>query len=403
MPSRPIPHDDAAESEVLASVLLFPQVVAVRVLTTLTSADFYTPRNQRWFIALAQLHERGEKIDTTGCISELQRLGDEEPRWLVAAINESGASRDPTHGMRVVAETSLRRRLMSEAGALNVAALDMKLDPGEVLDSARASFASIDSPLTGREPDDMDIEEFLTQVEAEPVKWVIPGILGEGWRTVVVAREGQGKTWLLRQMAVCSAFGIHPLTHRPMEPVRTMLMDLENPADHARHSLGLLVRQARRMRPDAEPVQRLWARPGGIDLRRRADRAEVETLLQKRRPELVVMGPLYKTYRARGDSWDVVASEVQDIMDDWRTRFGIAMLIEDHAPKGQELVPFGSSLWLRWPEVGLALHQEANESLSVKRWRGDRMPTEWPEVLLRSSPWPWEGVWPQRYEAEDAF
>jgi replicative DNA helicase len=81
------------------------------------------------------------------------------------------------------------------------------------------------------------------------------------------------------------------------------------------------------------------------------------------------------------------------VLDDWRDRFDITFLIEDHAPKGMELVPFGSSLWLRWPEVGLALHSKPGDELEVGRWRGDRMPVDWPERLFRSAPWPWEGTW----------
>jgi replicative DNA helicase len=173
-----------------------------------------------------------------------------------------------------------------------------------------------------------------------------------------------------------------------------MLIDLENPDDHLYRSLDVLVTQAKRSSGTKSDVTRLWRRPGGINLRKRADRAEVETLLTRRRPELLVLGPLYKSYRVKDrDAWDLVASEVQEVLDDWRVRFSLSILIEDHAPKGKDLVPFGSSLWLRWPEIGLGLDLQKDHSLEVQRWRGDRMPTDWPDSLERGSPWPWNGRW----------
>ena len=201
---------------------------------------------------------------------------------------------------------------------------------------------------------------------------------------------------------MCAAYGIHPLSrasdHERIVPVRTLLIDLENPRDHLRFSLDKLTSKAKGI-SDVDAESRMWCRPGGIDLRKRADRAEVENILRRRRPELVVMGPLYKSYRVKGsEAWDLVASEVQAVLDDWRARFGITLLIEDHAPKGQLLVPFGSSLWLRWPEVGLALEESNEISLKVGRWRGDRMTTDWPYYLDRGRDyeWPWQGAWGSR-------
>jgi len=386
------PHDERAEQAVLGSATIWAQNVPV-LLQTLVGSDFYVPRHQRWFAALATLHARGEAIETSGVVAEMERMGEVDGPEVVRIL-ATVAERNIGGAMRVVAEHSLRRRLLLEADQLKKQALDPTVDPAELLDETRAQLVSLETPLTGVEPDDVSVEDFIAATLAEPTPWIVDGLIRQGWRTVVVAREGQGKTWLLRQMAVCSAYGIHPLRfQRSIEPVRTLLIDLENPDDHLCHSLTRLVSQAQRFTKTERPVNRLWRRQGGINLRRRADRTEVETLLQRRRPQLLVMGPLYKSYRVKGsDSWDLVASEVQEILDDWRYRFELSILIEDHAPKGKDLVPFGSSLWLRWPEVGIALEEKHGE-LEVGRWRGDRMPTDWPTSLARGVVWPWEGRW----------
>jgi replicative DNA helicase len=387
-----IPWDETAELAVLAGATTWTSSVGM-MLQTVDVSDFYAPRHQRWFMAIKNLHDRGEGIHTSGIVNEMLRQGETDSGFMVSALVHS-AERDLTGATRIVTEMSLRRRLLAEAGELQASALNMAADPADALDVARSSLASIDTPLSGREPDDDDFDDFLARTLDKPTPWVIRGLIRQGWRTVIVAQSGQGKTWLLRQFAVCAAYGIHPLRFTPIQPVRTMLIDLENPDDHLYRSLDVLVTQAKRSSGTKSDVTRLWRRPGGINLRKRADRAEVETLLTRRRPELLVLGPLYKSYRVKDrDAWDLVASEVQEVLDDWRVRFSLSILIEDHAPKGKDLVPFGSSLWLRWPEIGLGLDLQKDHSLEVQRWRGDRMPTDWPDSLERGSPWPWNGRW----------
>ncbi|MBK9178745.1 MAG: site-specific DNA-methyltransferase [Acidimicrobiales bacterium] len=96
--------------------------------------------------------------------------------------------------------------------------------------------------------------------------------------------------------------------------------------------------------------------------------------------------------------------EVQHVLDDLRTRYRFALLVEHHAPKRQagvrELAPYGSSLWLRWPELGLKLipTDDTNRVMDVGRWRGDRRQSGWPARLERGTPWPWVGVWPDGWE-----
>ena len=85
-------------------------------------------------------------------------------------------------------------------------------------------------------------------------------------------------------------------------------------------------------------------------------------------------------------------------LDDLRTRFGFALVLEHHAPKGdggaREMAPFGSQRWLAWPELGLGLYAEKdNSGLRVERFRGDRMAASWPDKLVRGQAWPFEGVW----------
>lgn len=394
-----IPQDPDRELAVLGGMLDWPANVPV-VLDVLDAADFYVPSHRSMFSALRTEYLEGHAITVSGITDAMRRLGESDTSVVDRAA--LAAERWVEPAIRVVATMALRRRLLNEASELSAAAQDPTIEPVDTLEKSRTALSSIDTPLLVREPDDETFDEFLSRSSAAPTPWLLWGLIREGWRTVVVAPEGRGKTVLLRQTAVCAAYGIHPFRPEPQRVIPTLLIDLENPEDHIHASLDRLVRQAKMTtaRREVTPAGRLWSRPGGIDLRKRSDRAELETLIAKRRPELVVAGPLYKLTRpTQSDNWETAAREVQGVFDDWRARYGISLFLEDHAgqPVGggrRELRPYGSSLWLRWPEIGLALEPNPNDgSLDVSRWRGDRMPTDWPDRLERSDVWPWRGVW----------
>jgi hypothetical protein len=54
----------------------------------------------------------------------------------------------------------------------------------------------------------------------------------------------------------------------------------------------------------------------------------LEREVEAHRPELVVLGPLYKTtIRTRGEDFEQMAEGVQHVLDDLRTRYGFALLM----------------------------------------------------------------------------
>jgi replicative DNA helicase len=214
-----------------------------------------------------------------------------------------------------------------------------------------------------------------------------------------------GKTVLFRLIGLAAAQGIHPLHFRDMPPCRTLIVDLENPDDSIIDVCEPIRAQAlHRVRSEGYDPDRawLWHRPGGVNLRKRRDRAELEAVIAHTRPTLVCLGPIYKSYRVEArESDELAGAEVMQVFDDLRTRYNFALMLEHHAPKGsggsRDLMPYGSSLWLRWPEIGLKLTPATpdNAIMDVGRWRGDRLENSWPTTLERSAPWPWSGIWPQ--------
>lgn len=207
---------------------------------------------------------------------------------------------------------------------------------------------------------------------------------------------------LLRQIAISAAAGLHPLTHRPMTPIRVLVIDAENP-DEAVEEVCAPMRIEAENRGGWDPDRCwLWRDQSGINLLRRRGRVELEAVIRASQPDLVCLGPMYKTFIAKSQAEEEAAvGEVQAILDDLRTRYGFGLLMEHHAPHGEsnrrrEIRPHGSVRWQRWPELGIALLpvKDQADALELGRFRGDRVKNTWPEKLERSGgAWPWEGTW----------
>lgn len=185
----------------------------------------------------------------------------------------------------------------------------------------------------------------------------------------------------------------------------------ENPSDSLYDSFSAILKKVTTFNPQTETVNRLWWRPQGMNLRNRVDLAEFENVLQVRRPDLVCLGPLYAVYENNTrESWETGAIEVQKILKRLIVRYNFALMLEDHAPQSdnqgkRHMRPYGSSMWLRWPDIGIGMEPigESGNAFALTRWRGDRVPNDWPTHIERGvatgSPWPFEGRW----DRDDAF
>ena len=244
--------------------------------------------------------------------------------------------------------------------------------------------------------------DFLLETEGDSYEWVIPGLIERSERVIVVAAEGVGKTMLARQVALLSAAGIHPFSFQPMTPIKTLTVDLENPDRIIRRTGRSIAMQAmshgRVSRLNAE----LLTRPSGMDLLKASDRAILEDTLDRVKPELVCIGPLYKAFLDPGGrTSESIALEVAKYLDTIRTVYKCALWIEHHAPLGtsmtsRDLRPFGSAVWSRWPEFGISLQPDPTALgayvYDVRHFRGARDERQWPTKMKRGVRFPFEVV-----------
>lgn len=370
------------------------------------------PSHPEILSAILSVHEATGSAEPVLLMEELRRrdqlarIGDDENRGalylhaLVAARPAPMAG----HYAKLIRAATVRRRIY-EVGTRLVQTATSQADLEVMLDNA--SDLSLSLGMLVDEPIDGDapiaglglVADFIAE-PSPPHSWVIPGVVERADRVMIVAGEGVGKSFLARQVCTLLAAGRHPFMPKvAIRPRRTLLIDLENPPDLVRRHLRDLVGRVYAEDLDVEDRAWRWNRPAGIDLRSTGDRQLLARVIERTRPDLVAIGPLYKASTGRpGDTYEVAAAETATAIDQLRERYGCAFWIEHHAPKGDGTAgrrtdPVGSSFWLRWPEFGLVLKREPNSEPNVfmlDRFRGDRDVRAWPDRLMKGvSKWPW--------------
>ena len=215
---------------------------------------------------------------------------------------------------------------------------------------------------------------------------------------LLTAGEGGGKSVMLRQLAVCAAAGVDPFSGDRHDPLKVLMVDLENGERTLRRNLISLKQHADAIgRP--VPLRGLMVEsvPAGVDLTRPDGESWLTRLCEDHQPDVLSIGPLYRMHVADVGK-EEPARQLTRVIDAVRARHGCAVLMETHAPhagpNGRSLRPVGSSLFMRWPEFGFGIRPE-DDGVTYKlvRWRGPRDERPgWPTRLRRGvngADWPW--------------
>lgn len=394
-PARVPPHNLQAEESLLGAMLLASRAIDAAIESGLEEADFYKPAHGMVWSALVSLHAQVKPCDPATVGDELTRRGQLEaigdPATLVSLQAGTPSIGNAGRYARIITDHSVMRRLIKAGSSIMELGYELPNDVTDAIDQARLIVAGIDSP--GESPNEaIDVGTFVNG--EDHYDWLVSGLIERGDRVLVVAAESAGKSMLLRQVAVCCAYGIHPFKPEPIDPVRVLLLDLENPVSLVRRKVRTMVAKARTLRPFAdETMMSVLCRPGGIDVTKRSDARWLAGQLSIAKPDLVIAGPLYKMFSTE-DQWERGARTVTAVLDDLRTRLGFALVLETHAPQEsggkRNLRPIGSSIWLRWPEFVLSFCPEERHPnivrLSVLKGRDQR---QIPQFLERGGDWPW--------------
>jgi len=412
MSQRTPPANADVESALLGAMLLGADAVELG-LEACTAADLVGPQHASIFRAIASAYAAGGAVDPVTVAEELRRREGLDAvggrKRLEALRAGTPASANARQYARIVADLALLRRLLAAAGETAELVYDEgraqrgmlgmeRPDASQILGRARELVDGCERPSAGA--DDslamLELDELL-HLPAPLVKpWVVPPLLRVGDVLVLTGGEGAGKMTLFRQLAIGAAAGIHPFTDQPMRRQRVLIVDLQEDATDVRDALAPLRRHVGAHY--REGAVKIVCRKQGINLLARRDARAFEGLLARVEPDLVVMGPIKKTYRpppGKGLWDDDVVEELQARLDEWIVRYGFALCLEGHAGHDRETWRMkGSSAWYAWPAFGYGLNPESwrPREMQLVRWRGDRYDGRpWPFRITenREGGWPW--------------
>lgn len=393
-----LPHSILSERQVLGAMMLSSSVIA-DVLPLLVPDDFYKPTHKRMYEQIALRYGRGDEVTLPLIAADLEGVID--PRDLLGMQSEVASLTGAVTHARTVANLSSVRSICMIAVDVAEAAKDAT-EPFDLLDMASTRLSHVPVPIRTFEM--KNVESFMEHDDT--YEWAIPDVLEFGDRAIIVAPEGVGKSMFLRQIAVMSSQGIHPFTEKQMDPLRVLLLDLENGEKLTRRKIRPIWLKARQSAGDVYDADRLSIQciPEGLNVLARVDRDTLEGMCASFRPQLICAGPLYKLFDTPHGSKDstggeTIAKDTVRVLDSLRRRYGFALMLEHHAPKGtggrRDLNPFGSAVWLRWPEFGLALeksYEHGDNMFQLTHFRGPRDERDWPSLLMKGGDWPWSVI-----------
>ena len=209
--AKPPPHDLEAEAAVIGSMAYWPETVEP-LLGMVEAEDFHARENRLAFAWIETEHWANRPVKIEQLFAHLKAEGHQiTPEWQTALMDGSVCATWRLQA-EIVAAHRMRRDLQRVLTAAQSQLPDYKIHPGEITAEVQARLGRVDQPTATPPEDCLPLGEFIAQDDEKLDPWVIPGLMRRGWRCIVVAGEGAGKSTLFRQFALCCASGKHPPT-----------------------------------------------------------------------------------------------------------------------------------------------------------------------------------------------
>lgn len=403
-------YSPTAEQAVLGTALLFSDTAEL-VARTLDPADFYVPACRVVAEAVMALAKVGMPIDAVIAANWIvERHGRETldrvgglPEIVSWTTSQAVSRRSAEVHAATIKDRAVRRAIKAALIEGTAALDDLSIPPSDIAESIETRLRRVDIPQDLSPPP--NVFDFLDRNMS--YRWLVPGWLERQDRLILTSIEGGGKSLLLRQLGVQMAAGIHPWRDERPDPVRVLIVDCENSERliwrRLHHLIDIIADLNRNLRLGDQPIVfdpdrlRVEVRPGGVDLLSRADRRWFTGRVASARPDVLITGPLYKLFVGSVKDEEQQA-EIASYLDRLRAEFDLAIMLEAHAPLGNDggprrtLRPIGSGLWLRWPEFGFGL-RKSPDTPGLWEWEPWRPPRDddrtWPTRLYRGGRWPW--------------
>lgn len=373
---------------------------AEQVFTLCDVEDFELGKQQQLASIIVKLLVEN-KVDQMAVATEASKISNEFMKWFVAYVKEElyGTA---TYCANAVRDAANRRRLETTLTRALALSTDTSRDVDEIMSTLIADLdtnqAHISSGLT--------VVDFDTVIDAEDDlrPWIMPNMLRTNERMIITGPEGGGKSVLVAQMCLGAAMGINTLsaTFDKHEPLRVLMLDVENDRLQVRNNMRKVYPVLKEMN-DVQPSIE-WVDIQYVDLSDPVAQQKVIKLAKERQPHLMYMGSLYRL-APEGDKVDAAFTHISRTVDRIRAETGASVLLEAHAGHGLSndrngMRPYGSSMWMRWPEFGFGMvrHNQSG-NIQLKNWRGNRSDDRnWPAGLRRGTVLPWQPIMSDEWE-----
>jgi len=140
------PQNTEAEASLLGALLIDSDAI-VKIADSITSQDFYEPRHQRIYSAIAQLYDRKESIDVLTLADRLKNDGYLKdvggPSYLTELTNFVPTAAHVEQYADIVAQKAMRRRLISASKDIGSLGFDESKQLKELIEEAESRLFEV--------------------------------------------------------------------------------------------------------------------------------------------------------------------------------------------------------------------------------------------------------------------
>lgn len=389
--AKPVLSDRTLERLVAVSAPMQTDRTAVSAIDKLSFEDFQDAQCRNvWQAVEAVVAERDGWINTK---MVLDRAGMDQGEWAILGegLSYLVASELISAVERVATMAGYRRASRAGTGIVEAVSAGDDLDgivarAHDALEGVRSVIPEVAPPPT--------LADIMAKDVRHEYDWLVPDWLERLDRIILTGGEGFGKSALLRQFCVQIAAGFHPWTGEDFQPLRVMMLDLQDGEHRNDREFRMIANMA-----GVEPFRHLFVetRPQGLSIiKRPADRRWVEAKVKSCRPHVLIIGPVYRLALGSDRKEGETAQAICDFVDLLRNRYDVAVLLEAHQPNapatGPRVTrPYGGQEFPAWADAGYGLLADGPNGAKLKPFRGnrDRLRKDWPERLVFGAEWPW--------------
>jgi len=368
--------------------------------------DFPPGNEQDLAFLLLRMRESGDPIDPLVVQSEAERHRKGLGKWYATTVLPVFYG-EPTYvaiqvhnaGQKIRTEAALTR-------AQSLIGSSMPWD--EILADVERDFAGVKMSTIGGTAKLQAFEELMA-VEDAHQPWVIKGTLRGREIICLTGQEGSGKSMLFSQILLGAACGVNTFASEPLqfEPRKVLVVDAENTALQIRDNYEKIWPAMQKLIPSGFVPDLHRYDEGFLDLAKPIQRTRLIRHMVASKADLIYLGTVYKL--TSESDYEAQFHAIRAVVDEVREETGAAFLIENHSPhekhaNGDRVVrPYGSSMWLRWPNFGVGIREHSSTDgsrlVSLTRWRGDRTRERiWPSGFREGKNLPWMPVHADEWE-----